>query len=66
MSSHFIHMNLIKSHEQYFTKTLETNIIADDKTKSKLGILVNNPKKSLLKIFKNIKDIKIYLYNKLN
>ena len=65
MSSHFIHMNLKKSHDRQLTKTLETNITIDDKTKSKSSIIVNNPKKSLLKMSRTIKEIKKCINNKL-
>ena len=43
MSSHFIHMNLKKNHERYLTKTLDTNITSNDKSKS--SFIITNPKK---------------------
>ena len=60
MSSHFIHINLKKGHDRNLTKTLETNITSDDKTKSKSSIIANNQKKSS----HAFKDFKIYTYNK--
>ena len=60
MSSHFIHMNLKKNHERNLTKTLETNITSDDKTKSKSSIIAYNQKKQI----HILKEFKIYTYNK--
>jgi len=65
MSSHFIHINFKKNHDRHYIKTIETNNTTEDKTKSKSSIIVNNPKNQLLKISRNIKEIKKYSYNKL-
>ena len=64
MSSHFIHMNLKKNHERLLTKTLETNITCDDRTKS-ISSIMTNPKKQFSKISYTLKDIKSYSYNQL-
>ena len=63
MSSHFIHINPKKNREKYLlTKTLETNTTADDKTKSKSSITINNSKKPFSKINITIKEIKKNAY----
>jgi len=46
MSSHFIHMNFKKNHERFLTKTLDTNVTSNDKSKS--SIIISNPKKHFI------------------
>lgn len=46
MSSHFIRMNFKKNHERYLTKTLDTNVTSNDKSKS--SIIISNPKKHFI------------------
>lgn len=65
MSSHFIHMNPKKTHDRYLTKTLDTNVTSEDKSKSKSSIIIINPKKHLTTISYTIKQIKYYSYNQL-
>ena len=64
MASHFIHINLKKNHDRLLTKTLETNITCDDRTKS-ISSIMTNPKKQFSKISYILKDIKSYSYNQL-
>lgn len=55
-------MNLKKNHERFLTKTLDTNVTSNDKSKS--SIIITNPKKHFINnISYSMKQIEYYSHN---
>jgi len=55
-------MNLKKNHERFLTKTFDTNVTSNDKSKS--SIIITNPKKHFINnISYSMKQIEYYSHN---